>query len=275
MNLKSWLERQAPDFVVTWRRFPLAISMAFIMTLIALGAMNDVEWLRQEVWARAAAGLATGAVLAVAGVYFADSRPEAKRLGAFLKYVLPLLAIAAFEVTDIAWFVPYALPAIAVLWLSVSPFTRIARGPAREEQQTCFWLVNHQAVATALIAAAAFAIISFGFLIIERSLSMLFGLDVARVFYQWLLPVTGLFLSPVYWLSTLPRLGDVQMGEAERPEFVSKAIGFLGQFVLVPLLLIYALILLAYTGQIVVTQKLPEGMIGWMVMGFVIVGAAT
>ena len=138
-------------------------------------------------------------VLAVAGVYFVDSRPEARRWGAFLKYVLPFLAIVAFEVTDIVWFVPYALPAIALLWLSVSPFTRIERGPAREEQQTRFWLVNHQAVATGLIAAAAFAIIALGFLIIERSLSMLFGLDVARVFYQWLLPITGLFLSPVYW----------------------------------------------------------------------------
>lgn len=170
---------------------------------------------------------------------------------------------------------PYALPAIAVLWLSVSPFTRIARGPDREDQQTRFWLLNHRAVASAIIAAAAFAIIAFGLLIIERSLSTLFGLDASRVFYQWLLPITGLFLSPVYWLSTLPKLGDVQMAEAERPEFISKAIGFLGQFVLVPLLLIYALILLAYTGQIIVTQKLPEGMIGWMVMGFVLVGAAT
>jgi len=68
MNLKSWLERQAPDFVETWRRFPLAIVMALLLTLIALGMLNYVDWLRQETWARAAAGLATGAVLAVAGV---------------------------------------------------------------------------------------------------------------------------------------------------------------------------------------------------------------
>jgi hypothetical protein len=43
----------------------------------------------------------------------------------------------------------------------------------------------------------------------------------------------------------------------------------------VPLLVIYALILLAYAAQIAITQKLPQGMIGWMVLGFVVTGAAT
>lgn len=275
MSLKDWLERQAPDFVETWRRFPLAIILAALNTLLILAAINGLEWVEHDAWGRAAFGLATGAVLAVAGVYFAESRPDAKRWGLFLKYALPLLAIAAFQVTDIAWFVPYALPAVAILWLSVSPFTRVERGVPREEQQRRFWLINHQALATAAIAAGAFALIALGFLAIERSMSILFGLDTGWLFYRGLLPFTALFLAPVYWLSTLPRLSDVHAGEAERPEFIGKAVGFLGQFILVPLLFIYALILLAYTAQIVITRHLPEGMIGWMVMGFVIVGAAT
>lgn len=275
MGFKSWLERQAPDFVETWQRFPLAIVMAALNAAIVIGAINEQTWLQQEVWARAAFGLATGAVLAVAGVYFAESRPDAKRWGVVLKYLLPLGAVALFEVTDVAWFVPYALPAVAILWLSVSPFTRIGSGEEREVQQSRFWIINHQALATAAIAAGAFAIIALGFLVIERSLSMLFGFDAGSFFYKWLLPFTGLFLSPVYWLSTLPKLSEVDASAAERPEFISKAVGFLGQFVLVPMLFIYALILLAYTAQIVVTQKLPQGMIGWMVMGFVVVGAAT
>ncbi len=275
MDFKGWLERQAPDFLQTWQRFPLAIVLAGLNAVIVLGAINDHAWLQQEVWARAALGLATGAVLAVAGVCFAESRPTDRSAGVALKYVLPVAAIGLFQITDIAWFVPYALPAVAILWLSVSPFTRIGTGAEREAQQNRFWIVNHQALATAAIAGGAFAILALGFLVIERSLSVLFGLESGALFYRWLLPFTGLFLTPVYWLSTLPRLSHVVAREAERPEFVGKAVGFLGQFVLVPMLFIYALILLAYTVQIVVTQKLPQGMIGWMVMGFVIVGAAT
>lgn len=275
MNFRAWLEKQAPDFLSTGQRFPFAIVLAALTTIVVIGAINGVEWMREEVWARAALGFATGAVFAVAGVYFAESRPEARIAGPLLRYLLPIVAVAAFQITDIAWFVPYAMPAVAVLWLSVSPFTRIERGAPREEVQDRFWWVNFQAVATAVIAAAAFLIIALGLAAIERSLAILFGLETGQVFYNWVLPFTGLFLTPVYWLSTLPRLSAYRAEELEKPDFLPRAFGFLGQFVLVPLLLIYGLILLAYTAQIAVTQKLPEGLIGWMVLGFVVIGAAT
>lgn len=277
MNLGAWLNRLAPDFVATGRRFPFAILLAAAMTAVALFTLNPpsniVDGL--EPWFRGVAGLATAAVLAVAGVFFAESRPEAKKTGFVLKYLLPLVAAAVFQVTSTFWVFPWLLPGVAILWLSVSPFTSVGRGPEQEAQQNLFWWVNHHAVATAAIAAVAFAIIAIGLIAIERSLSVLFNLDSSRIFYQWVLPFTGLFLTPVYWLSTLPRVAGVPVSEAENPDFTSNAIGFLGQFVLVPLLLIYGVILLVYTGQIAITQQLPQGMIGWMVLGFVVTGAAT
>ncbi len=275
MDLRGWLERQAPDFLSTFRRFPFAIVLAALNTVVVIGAINEIAWLRDEAWARAALGLSTAAVCAVAGVYFRESRPEARGIGMVLAWLLPLAAIGLFQVTDIAFVVPWTLPAISILWLSVSPFTRIASGAEREAQQSRFWIINHQALASAAIAGGAFGVIALGLVAIERSLSLLFGIEAGSLFYKWLLPFTGLFLSPFYWLSTLPRLSEIDASASERPEFIGKAVGFLGQFVLVPMLLIYALILLAYTAQIIVTQRLPEGMIGWMVTGFVIVGAAT
>jgi hypothetical protein len=275
MGFRAWLEKQAPDFLLTGQRFPFAILFAALTTVVAIGALNGVDGMRDEVWGRAALGFATAAVLAVAGVYFAESRPEARVFGAVLKYGLPIAVAAAFQVTDTGWFVPYALPAVAVLWLSVSPFTRVERGAPREEVQNRFWWVNFQAFATAVIAAAAFLIVALGLAAIERSLGILFGIETGQVFYNWVLPFAGLFLTPVYWLSTLPRLSAYCAEELQRPDFLPRAFGFLGQFVLVPLLLIYGLILLAYTAQIVVTRNLPQGMIGWMVLGFVVIGAAT
>jgi hypothetical protein len=274
MNLGAWLQRLAPDYVATARRFPFAIGLAAVMTAVALYVINATPD-DFEPWARLAAGLATGAVFAVAGVFFAESRPEARVAAPGLKYVLPLVAVGLFQVTSSFWIFPWLLPAVSILWLSVSPFTWVGRGPERETQQSLFWWVNHQAVATAAIAAAAFAIIAVGLLAIERSLAVLFGLEASEIFYRWVLPFTGLFLTPVYWLSTLPRVAGIPASETENPDFTSNAIGFLGQFVLVPLLLIYAAILLAYTGQITFTQQLPQGMIGWMVLGFVVTGAAT
>ncbi|RYE45527.1 MAG: DUF4153 domain-containing protein [Hyphomicrobiales bacterium] len=275
MGFRAWLEKQAPDFLLTWQRFWFAILLALANTLVVIGALNQVAWLQHEQWMRAAAGLATGAVLAVAGVYFSESRPTARIAGLLLSYALPLAAIGAFQVTDTAWIVPWALPAISLLWLSVSPFTRIERGAPRAEQQDRFWWVNQQAIATAVIAAAAALIIGLGIAAIERSLSILFGLETGQIFYNTVLPFVGLFLAPVCWLATLPRLSAYRAGELDRVDFLPLSIGFIGQFILVPLLVIYALILVAYAAQIAITQKLPQGMIGWMVLGFVVTGAAT
>ena len=270
-----WFDGFAPDASATARRFPVAIVFAALATAAALGAINESAWLDHEGWMRLFVGLASGAVCAVAGTFVVESRPRPQWLGLFALYGIPLLPLALAQIRDVGWVAPpLLLPLVALLWLSVSPVTAIGRGDARAEQQDRFWWMNNQAIATALVAGTAFVIICVGVAAIERSLSYLFGIESGAVLYRWILPVTGLFLTPVYWLSTLPKAADYVPAQLERLEIVSRAVGFLGQFVLVPLLAIYAAILLAYTAQIVVTQTLPQGMIGWMVLGFVVTGAA-
>ena len=275
MDIRGWLQKQAPDFVSTFARFPFAIALAATATVVFIAYSNGYAWARDEFWGRALLGLATAAVVAVAGVFFSESRPDSRLAVMLFAYVAPVPAVAAFLVTDIAWLAPWLLPVVAILWLSVSPFTRVGHGAEREGLEDRFWWINHQAVASAVIGAAAFLLVALGMAAIERSLAILFGFETGQVFYNWILPFAGLFLTPVYWLSTLPKVSDYPSEGLVQPDFTSRAAGFLGQFILVPLLLVYGLILLAYTAQIVVTQRLPEGMIGWMVLGFVVIGAAT
>jgi hypothetical protein len=271
----TWFEGLAPDVAATVRRFPLPVLLAALATVSALAVINDSPFLEWEQWFRLFIGFACAAAAAVAGTYVVETRRNARILGLVSLYVVPLLLFALAQVRDQGWVTPpLILPAVTLLWLSISPVTVVGRGEVRERQQNVFWWMNHQAIATAAIAGVGFAIIAAGTAAIERSLYYLFGLDSGDMFYRWVLPVTGLFLTPVYWLSTLPRASDFTEAQLERPDFVATAVGFLGQFVLVPLLFIYALILLAYTAQIVVTQALPQGTIGWMVLGFVVTGAA-
>ena len=271
----SWLQRLAPDVAATVRRFPFAIILAAGTTLVFLLMLNADQGLDEEGWFRLFIGFATAAVCSVAGVYFAESRPEARRMTILHGYVLPVAVVALCQVRDMGWVVPFALPAASVLWLSISPFTHVGRGADRVEQQRRFWWINQRAISTAALAGLAFVVIAVGIVAIERSLSVLFGIESSDLFYRWVLPVVGLFLAPVYWLATLPRVADYDATDMERPDFIASAVGFLGEFVLAPFLGIYALILLAYTLQIAVTQKLPTGTIGWMVLGFVVAGAAT
>jgi hypothetical protein len=275
MDIKIWLERLAPDAAATFKRFPFAILLTALGAAILVAGTNDLITENETVWGLLCAGLGTGAAFSLAGTLFHESRPTLRVIGFALTYFVPLAVVALFQVSDNSWFIPYLIPIVAFLWLSVSGFTEIGRGEARENNQNQFWWFNHRAVTTAIIAAAAFALILLGIFSIERSLAILFGFANGEIFYKWVLPVIAAFFAPLYWFSTIPRLSDYDPKALEEPDFLSRAIGFLGQFILAPLLLAYAAILLAYTVQIAVTRTLPQGMLGWMVIGFTMTGAAT
>ena len=88
MAVGGWSERLAPDILRTWRRFPLAVPLQVLATLIAVAVINDWLSSRDEFWARAFGGLVTGAAFSVAGNLFAESRPDRRRLGFVLAYVV-------------------------------------------------------------------------------------------------------------------------------------------------------------------------------------------
>ncbi|SFZ82348.1 protein of unknown function [Devosia enhydra] len=274
MRWQKLFGRLAPDMAATLARFPFAILLLAALTAVTLGWINELVKLDSELWARLSAGLATGAMVAAAGVLYREARPERHALGMALAWMVPVLAMLAFLPDWTNLYVPYALPVVAVLWLSLAASTRVGQGSERQAMQMRFWWLNNVAVATAAFALLAFLVLALGTVAIERSLGVLFGLDVEAVFYKWVLPVIGVFFVPVYWLAVQPHPDGVGF-DAQTPELLQRASGFLGPFVLVPMLLAYALILLAYCLQIIVTGTLPKGMLGWMVMGFTITGAAT
>ena len=271
--MPQWIKNLAPDVAKTLARFPLAIILSFLSTILTIYLINRTPDKLEE-WFLLVAGLSIGAVFAVAGVLYGESK-QTKGLGyAILAVVLPLAIIALLQVKSNNWVIALMSAPISLLWLSLAAFTDFGRGQSRIEIQNKFWWLNHRAITTAVIAGAGFALVSLGMTAIERAMAMLFGLKSDKLFYEILLPFTWFFLTPLYWLSTIPKLDDYQESEISEPDFLSRAIGFLGQFILTPFLFIYALILLAYAAQIVVTQTLPQGTLSWMVLGFTIVGAA-
>jgi len=265
----------APDVNATLARFPFAILLTALATAALLAEINSIpEGI--EAWEPVIAGLANAAVLAVAGKFFVETHPDARITGLVLRFGLPLAVLAIWQFWEWQWVRPFLFLVAAPLYLSVSPVLRIGGTPAeRADIQDGFWWINQRAFTTGAVAAVGLALIALGTLAIERSLELLFGLSTSTLFYNWILPLAVFFLGPVYWLSTLPRMSEFNPADLTTPDFLTRAIGFLGQFILTPLLLIYALILLAYAGQIVITQTFPTGVIGWLVLTFVVTGAAT
>ncbi|MCF6302905.1 MAG: DUF4153 domain-containing protein [Devosiaceae bacterium] len=272
--MPQWIKNFAPDIVATFARFPLAVVLSLMSTLLAIALTNSFFPNNEEMWLRLAAGLSFGAIFAVAGVLYGESNKKSGIAYWLLAFGLPATTIGLMQIESTSWIVAPMLAPIGLLWLSLSPFTRFERGEERAKIQDKFWWMNHRAITTAIVAGIGFALIALGLAATERAMSVLFGIRSSTLFYEYLLPFTGLFLTPVYWLSTIPHLKDYSEKDISEPDFLSRAIGFLGQFVLTPFLLIYALILLAYAVQVAWNQSLPQGMLSWMVLGFAIVGAA-
>ncbi len=262
------------DLMRVFRRFPLAILFCLAMTVVALMMINGFAALSDEDGVRLFAGMGTGFVLALAGRLFIESRPDWRWTGIVLAYVLPLVTPILFQLRDTGWMALPILPAAAVMWLSVSGFTHIGEGTKRVETEDRFWWFNQRAVISGGIAIAASVVLLIGLLAIDRSLDLLFGIEIWDLLGNWVLPVVFLLLAPLYWLAVLPALDAYDRDTQENPDFLTQAIGFLGQYILTPLLAVYTLILVAYTVQIAITRTLPVGVLGWLVLSFVVTGAA-
>lgn len=273
--MKAWLERRVPELVAAFYRFPLAIVFAAGAVAALLCTLNELEWFRSEGGARLFFGSTAGAAFAVGGVLFRESRPDKRWSGIVVAYALPLLVFGISQVSDTAIIFPFFLPVVGALWTSIAAFTTPGRGADRSLIQDRFWWLNQRALITAAVVGAGFLLIVVGIASIERAVSILFRLDISRLAYKWVMPILGGVVAPTVWLSTIPKLSDFDPKRLESPDFLSRAIAFLGQYIAAPLLLIYALILIVYAFQIVITQTLPEGLIGWMVLYFAVSGVGT
>jgi len=105
---------------------------------------------------------------------------------------------------------------------------------------------------------------------ISEAVKALFGVDVDKLTYETLLPIGLAFLAPVYWLGTLPKFGEAE--DVTELSFEARALSFLGTWMLAPLVVIYALIVLAYGAKVLIQWDLPKGEIAQLVSPFIGVG---
>ena len=262
----SWTSRFAPDIADTVRRFKYASALLVLTTIVALLIINEfVDTNDFGVWPRLGAGLAFGALLAAGVALHLKTRRATTAATRYLAYLPTLIVVALFQITDTRFALPWLLPVIVILIVSLS--TSFDGGKNKDGQQIAFWKSNSRAIPTAVFAVAIGLVIGLALFATSWSLEMLFSFDIAWILERWVYPVLAFLLIPLYWLSTLPRPGE-DIG-------VLPAAGLVGQFVMIPFTLIYALILHAYAIQILIAGALPVGVVGQMVFYFMIAGLLT
>lgn len=274
--MPNWVHRLSPDLAAAFRRFPLAIVLSGLATMLIIATHYDLL-ARYGVtsWSRHSPGLLLAALYAAAGSLLVESRVAPRWLSLPAAWLLPLAVAVLYPIEHVAWIDSDGLLPLGILWFSIAAVTGIGRGDDRRRQQDYFWWFCQRAVVTLVIATVAVCCVCGGIYAIGRSLDLLFGISAEDLLDNWVLPITYAFLAPVYWLAMLPKRSEISDEVLARPDFLARAGGFLGQFVLIPLLLVICAILLAYAAQGLVTRHMPNGIVGRLSGAVLVTGAIT
>ena len=177
----------------------------------------------------------------------------------------PLLCIAYLLWMYISWtdndlatgWALFFLSAIAFhLLVSFAPFIR-------NNDMSRFWEYNKNVFLRLLTSALYSGVLFLGLALAILAIDQLFEANVKEERYFELLMLIGMVFNTWFFLSGFP----VHPDEAEVVDY-PKGLRVFTQFVLLPLVTIYLLILYVYSGKILITAHWPSGWVCYLVIGF-------
>lgn len=250
----------------TFVRFPIPVLMS-IWAAILLFTMIELKGATEtEVWSYARICL----TLALAMPAFIAAHAFAERLQnnrwKYGAYALPGAYFIWF------WFVLEDKPqereiilffvmAIAVhLLVSFAPFIR--DGDMRR-----FWEYNKSIFLRILTSGLYSAVLFGGLALALVAIDELFDVNVKETSYAKIFVFISTVFNTWFFLAGFPKL-NVDSPGVEYP----KGLRMFTQFVLLPLVTIYLMILYAYAGKILFTMNWPRGWVSYLVIGFSMAG---
>jgi len=223
--------------------FVLAAGLGIPLgTALTLLAERPPRWLARLPARAPLAFLVTLAVVLGYGLVLAGARGQGE--GYILRYAQLSLA--------------------AHLAVSIAPFLArgaVESGPDPEQRTRAVWQLGRQ-LFLRLPLSAVYAVVVFGGLALALAAVVhLFDLEVSEDRYFELWVVCTFILQTWHFLAGIPRDFEALTEDHSYP----RGLRIFAQFVLLPLLGLYLLILYAYGAKISLTATLPSGWVGWMV----------
>ena len=262
----SWIKRMGgrlPDFAEVVRRFPVAVT---VMAVFALWIIADNHFnltsSRDDIFVYS--GLILAGYVAVTVKLCAESRKGTDSIAIIIGLALAAIAFCLCYFSKALNFNFVMAIGAVILGLGNAAAWRMGR------QDRNVWNFTQKLWTGALFAAVGCVIFTLGMVVISEAVRALFGVNLDKLTVETILPVGLAFLAPVYWLGTLPRFGEAE--DVTELSFEARALSFLGTWMLAPLVIIYALIVLAYGAKVLVQWDLPKGEIATLVSPFIGVG---
>ena len=252
-------------------RFPFAVVCALMATVSAIWFSEidfentkDYYWLSDMIFVSVlGTSLFTGIqTLSESLKWNGSKKIIAKSIGILLLisyYFLPEGYMT--EGANETFYRYFVLFLICHLFVAFAPFIK---NPNVNE----FWGYNKTLFLNFLISALYSAVLFFGLSIALLSIDNLLGFDIKdeRYMQLWVFLV-GVF-NTFFFLARVPKIGEFEPSVTEYP----KALKVFVQYVLIPIVTIYILILYSYLIKIIVQWELPTGWVANLVLSFSIAG---
>jgi hypothetical protein len=260
--MRGWLVRFSgvtQGAITALERFPVALIALAAFALFNNLAISEVIRPAPGVVERAGMALIGAAIIATAFVLLAERHGLAFALrhgGSILLAAIVGASLWLWEGLAVAW---PALFAAAVLAVPLAPYVR--RSPQG------FWDFIWRLVQAGTLAFVAVVVFCVGLSAIFASVDYLFGFPVDGSVYAHVWSIGLVFIGPLAALSLVPADFPESDGVGET-DLIVVGVRLLADYVAVPLLAVFALIIHLYALKIAVTAEWPKNQIGWMVLAF-------
>lgn len=246
------------------RRFPLALLSGITAAVVAIIMVNAGEEDPDRVRLLATATLGLPLFVALETLRERRAWPTVRRaalLGGGV-VVLVMFAILSRGWSPAVLAFRYVQFSLALhLLAAFLPFTGL-------EAKHAFWQYNRILFLRFLLSSLYTAVLYAGLAIALVALDNLFGIEVEPEAYVDLLVFLAFVFQPWFFLGGVP--GD--LGVLEQRTDYPTGLKIFAQFVLIPVVTVYVLILSAYLVRVLATRTWPSGWIGWLVSSVAAVG---
>ena len=252
----------------TFKRYPFALLSALLATAAAIYLVEVDNIIHNYLFDRLLATGALGVSLLVALTNFAEKRRWSTKFNLLLQVGGAVLLLAYYfslpenmYVAEVYW-IRFALLAVGFHFMvAVLPYV------GRDGREG-FWKYNKTLFIRLLTSALYSGVLFVGLAIALAAADHLFGLEVEdqRYFQTWII-IVGVFNTWVF-LSGIPE----DLNRLSDSEEYPKGLKVFTQYILLPLVALYFVILIAYEAKIVVQWNWPKGWVSHLVLWYSVVG---
>ena len=264
MGLATQLEKLVPDIAAVLVRFPipaaLSVLLCFYVNFISIGSSWNDD-------GDVIAGAAAAFIAAGAAHLFSEGRSLSRATSILIAFGAAVFAGA------LGYFIEVFDSNLLFLFAGLIPVLMIAPYLRDNAKQGALWLFNLHFGLAVLLSIVVAVLFAAGLSAIVESLNFLFNAHLPNNLHEHIWSTAASLVAPIYGLSLMPKDLDEEVDIAsQKGTMLERGVSVLVNYVLVPVIFIYAVILHAYAVKIALEQSLPEGQIATIVTIFALGG---